>query len=87
MWNKFKCKKLNNSNYDNSYGGGDFSHEYVIMHQYFGKFFLNAINKCISIYRQFDMFSCIIISYTCDLYLGPQIPSLLNTNNQANGFF
>lgn len=31
------------------------------------------------------MFSCIIISYTCDLYLGPQIPSLLNTNNQENG--
>jgi hypothetical protein len=24
------------SNYDNSYGG-DFSHVYVIMHQYFGK--------------------------------------------------
>jgi hypothetical protein len=37
MWNKFKCENLNNSNYDNSYGGGDFSHEYVIMHQYVGQ--------------------------------------------------
>ncbi len=34
MWNKFKCEKLNNS-----YGGGDFSDEYVIMHQNFGKKF------------------------------------------------
>ena len=30
-------KLLDNSNYDNLYGGGDFSHAYVIMHQYFGK--------------------------------------------------
>jgi hypothetical protein len=27
----FKCVNLDNSNYDNSYGGGDFSHEYVVM--------------------------------------------------------
>jgi hypothetical protein len=31
-WNQFKCES-----FDNSYGGGDFSHAYVIMHQYFGK--------------------------------------------------
>jgi hypothetical protein len=28
---------LDNSNYDNFYGGGDFSHEYVIMQKYFGE--------------------------------------------------
>jgi hypothetical protein len=28
---------LENSNYDNLYGGSDFSHAYVIMHEYFGK--------------------------------------------------
>jgi len=28
---------LNNSNYDNFHGGGDFSHAYVIMHKYFDK--------------------------------------------------
>ncbi len=37
IWNQFKCENLDNSNYDNSYGDGDFSHAYVIMHQYFGK--------------------------------------------------
>jgi hypothetical protein len=32
-WNQFTSKNMNNS-----YGGiGDFSHVYVIMHQYFGK--------------------------------------------------
>jgi len=36
-WNKFKRKILDNSNYDNFHGGGDFSHVYVIMHKYFGK--------------------------------------------------
>jgi hypothetical protein len=34
-WNIFKCKILNNSNYVNFHGGDDFSHVYVIMHQYF----------------------------------------------------
>jgi len=38
-WNKFKWKILNNSNYDNFHGGGDFSHAYVIMHKKFGKKF------------------------------------------------
>ncbi len=28
---------LNNSNYDNFHGGGDFSHAYVTIHKYFGK--------------------------------------------------
>jgi hypothetical protein len=37
IWNKLKCKILNNSNYDNLHGGGDFSHAHVIMHKYFGK--------------------------------------------------
>jgi hypothetical protein len=36
-WNKCKWKILDNSNYDNLHGGGDFSHLYVIMHEYFGK--------------------------------------------------
>jgi hypothetical protein len=36
-WKKIKCKILNNSNYINFHVGGDFSHPYVIMHQYFGK--------------------------------------------------
>jgi hypothetical protein len=35
--NKFKWEILDNSNYDNFHGGGDFSHAYVIMHKYFGK--------------------------------------------------
>jgi hypothetical protein len=30
-------KNLDNSNYDNLHGGGDFSHAYVIMHTCFGK--------------------------------------------------
>jgi len=36
-WNKFKWKILDNPNYDNLHGGGDFSHANVIMHKYFGK--------------------------------------------------
>jgi hypothetical protein len=28
---------LDNSNYDNFHGGGDFSHAYAIMHKYFDK--------------------------------------------------
>jgi len=36
-WNKFNWKILDDSNYDNFHGGGDFSHVYVIMHKYFGK--------------------------------------------------
>jgi hypothetical protein len=36
-WNKFKCKILDNSNYANFHGDGDFLDVYVIMHQYFGK--------------------------------------------------
>ncbi len=31
-WNQFNCES-----FDNSYGGGNFSHAYVITHQYFGK--------------------------------------------------
>jgi hypothetical protein len=37
IWNEFKCENLDNSNYNNSYGDGDFSCAYIIMHQYFGK--------------------------------------------------
>jgi hypothetical protein len=36
-WNTFKWKILDNSNYNDLYGGGDFSHVYVMMHKYFGK--------------------------------------------------
>jgi hypothetical protein len=28
-WNEFKWEILNNSNYDNFHGGGDFSHAYI----------------------------------------------------------
>lgn len=45
----------------------------------------NAKNECISFYKKVDMFLCMIISCTCDLHLGPQILSLMNTNIQLNG--
>jgi len=38
-------KTLNNSNYDNLHGGGDFSYAYVIMHKYFGKKKMQKINQ------------------------------------------
>ncbi len=31
------------------------------------------------------MFSCLIISYKCDLHLGSQFLSLMNIKNQPNG--
>jgi len=37
LWNKFKWKILDNSNYDNLHGGGNSSHAYVIMYKYFDK--------------------------------------------------
>ncbi len=55
---------MENSNYDNSYDGSDFSHAYVIVHEYFDKKTKNGKNECISFYRQLDM---LIISCTCDL--------------------
>ncbi len=45
----------------------------------------NAKNEYISFYKKLDMFLCMIISCKCDSHLGPQIPSLMNTNNQPNG--
>jgi hypothetical protein len=36
-WNKFKCKTLDNLNYDNFHVGNHFSHAYINMHKYFGK--------------------------------------------------
>ncbi len=30
------------------------------------------------------MFSCMIISFTCDLHLGSQIQNMVNINNQPN---
>jgi hypothetical protein len=47
-WNKFKWEILDNSNYDNFHGGGDFSHVYVIMHKYFGKKTKNTKNEYIN---------------------------------------
>jgi hypothetical protein len=35
-WNKFKWEKLNSPIYNNSCGGGEFSHSYIIVHDYFG---------------------------------------------------
>jgi isopentenyl phosphate kinase len=55
---------LDNSNYVNLHGSGDFSHAYVIMHQYFDEKNRNAKNEYISFYIQLDIFSCMIISYT-----------------------
>jgi hypothetical protein len=76
-WNKFKWKILNNLNYDNLCGDGDFSHAYVIMHRYFGE--KPKIKKeYISFYVQFDVFSCMKISYTCCQHLGPQTLNLMN---------
>jgi hypothetical protein len=43
-WNKFNCKILDNSNYVNFRGDGDFSDVYIIMHQYFGKKIKNEKN-------------------------------------------
>jgi hypothetical protein len=44
------------------HGGGDFSHAYVSMHKYFDI----CLKKkwYISFYIQFNMFSCMKISYT-----------------------
>ncbi len=41
---------MDNSNYDNFHGGGDFSHAYVIMHKYFRKKTKNAENEYESLY-------------------------------------
>jgi hypothetical protein len=65
--------KFDNSNYDNSYDSGDFSYACVIMHQYFGKKSKNVKNDFISSYKQLYMFFGMIISWTCDLHLWPQI--------------
>jgi hypothetical protein len=57
-------------NCDHCNSGGDFLQEYVIiMHQYFDKN-QNSKNEYINFYKFFDMFSCIIISCTCDLHMG-----------------
>jgi hypothetical protein len=86
-WNQFKCETLDNSNYDNSHGGGDFSHVYVLMYQYFcEKSKMQKMNTYV-FYRQFDMFSYMMIIFwiSCDLHLRPQILTIMNTNNQPNG--
>jgi hypothetical protein len=36
IWNKFKWENLNNPISDISCGGGEFSHSYVIVYEYFG---------------------------------------------------
>jgi hypothetical protein len=43
---------VDNSNYDNLHGVGDFSYAYFIMHKYFGKKIRNAKNEYISFYIQ-----------------------------------
>jgi hypothetical protein len=53
------------------------------MYQYFDKR-PQMQKKYISFYKQFDMFSCMIISFTCDLHLGSQIQSMVNIINQPN---
>jgi hypothetical protein len=74
---------MDNSNYDNFHGGGDFSHVYIIMHKYFGKN-PKMKKKYISFLIQLNMF-CMKTSYTFCQHLGPQILSLVNTKNQPNG--
>ncbi len=74
---------MDNSNYDNFHGGGDFSHAYVIMHKYFGKKQkINKIHKFI--YIQLNMFSCMKFHTHFANTWGPQILSLVNTKNQSN---
>jgi hypothetical protein len=38
----------------------------------------------ISFYKQFDMFSYMIISSTCDLHMGQQNLTVVNTNNKLD---
>jgi hypothetical protein len=76
---------LDNSNYDNFHGGGDFSHAYVIIHKYFGIKTKNVENEYLSFYIQLNMFSCMQIFYTFCQHLGTEIPSLMNTKTQPNG--
>jgi hypothetical protein len=35
-WTNLIEKNFNNSNYDDSYGSGDFSSMYIVINQYFG---------------------------------------------------
>jgi hypothetical protein len=51
-------KGIDNSNYDNFHGGGDFSHVYVTMHKYFGKKPEMQKNEYIIFCIHFNMFSC-----------------------------
>jgi hypothetical protein len=62
-WNQFKGENLDDSNYDSSCGGGDFSHAYVIMHQYFGKKFKMQKNEYMNFYKQLDLFFRMNIFY------------------------
>jgi len=78
-------KKIDNSNYENFHGGGDFSHAYVINVEIFWSKTKNVENEYVSLYSQLDMFSWMKISYTCCQHLGPQIFNLVNTKNQPNG--
>ncbi len=55
-WNKLKFKILDNSNYVNFHGGGDFSLAYVMMCQYFGKKTITVKNEYIRFYKQLDIF-------------------------------
>jgi hypothetical protein len=49
-------KILDNSNYDNLDGGGDFSHAYIIMHKYFGKKpKMQRINQMAKIEKSFSL--------------------------------
>ncbi len=49
-------KILDNSNYDNFHGSGDFSHAYVIMHKYFGKKSkMQKINQMVKIEESFSL--------------------------------
>ncbi len=74
---------LNNSNYDNFHGGGEFSHAYVIMYKYFGKKPKMQKNEYISFYLQFTIFFCMKISHTFCQHLGPQILNLVNTKHST----
>jgi len=64
-------KILDNSNYDNLHGGGDFSHAYVIMHKYFDKKTKNVKNEYINFYIQLSIFSCMKSFDTFYWCLGP----------------
>jgi hypothetical protein len=65
-------ENLDSSNYDNSYGGGDFSCAYVIIHQYFDKKSeMQKMNTSILINNLICFLALLFLTHVT--HLGPQI--------------